>query len=190
MAKAYYIPTGPVNLEDLFPEINFADLSEYYVQVKDTEGTVVATTAIAELGGCCEDDKVRLHFINALGGIDAINFKRVKKEHESKSDTWQKPTSFPLDKTEHSLNRFNVKSNKSYKLVTTDYEENDNDWLDELFDSPLVWRQWTGTQGQDNSFIPVKILDSKRDTVKENDRFTYETTIECIDSHERFTIRN
>lgn len=190
MAQAFYIPVGVKNLEALFPDIDFNSIAEYYVEVKDLEGTVVATTAIAEIGGCCEDDKVRIHFLNTLGAIDAINFKRVKKEHESKSESWQNPESYPLQKTEHAINRFNVKSNKTYTAKTIDYTEDDQDWLDELFDSPLAWIQWAGTQGQPDSFLPIKILDSKRETVKEQDRFTYEVTIEFILSHERFTIRN
>lgn len=190
MAKAYYIPAGPKNLQQIFPEVNFENMASYYVEVKDDLGVVIATTTTARIGGCCEDDKIRINFLNADGGIDAINFKRIKKEHESKSDSRQSPESYPQDKTEHAINRFNVKSNKNYTATTIELTEADQDWLDELFDTPLAWIQWTGVQGQEDSFIPVVILDSKRDTVKEADRFVYEVTIEFKLSHERFTIRN
>lgn len=190
MAKAFYIPMGPKNLQSVFPEINFEDIGSYYVEVKDSEGDVVATTAIATIGGCCEDDKIRLHFLNALGAIDAINMKRITKEHENKSDVRQSSETYPLDKTEHAQNRFNIKSNEKYTATTTDYTESDQEWLDELFDSPLVWIQWAGTQGQPDSFIPIRILDSKRETVKQDERWVYEVTIEFQMSHERFTIRN
>lgn len=190
MAKAYYIPMGPKNLQAVFPEIIFEDISCYYVEIKDSLGTVVATTAIAEIGGCCEDDKIRIHFLNAAGAIDAINLKRIKKEHENKSDKRETPETYPLDKTEHAQNRFNIKSNKTITAKTIDYTENEQDWLDELFDSPLAWLEWEGTQGQNDSFIPIVIQDSKRETVKEDGRYVYEVTIEFKMSHERFTLRN
>lgn len=190
MTKAFYIPIGPKNLQAVFPEIEFGNIADYYVEVKDSLGTVVATTSTVTIGGCCEDDKIRIHFLNALGAIDAINMKRIVKEHENKSDKWEKSTSYPQDKTEHGQNRLNIKSNKPHTARTIEFTEADQDWLDELFDTPLAWLQWEGTQGQPNTFIPIVITDSKRQTVKEDERWVYEVTIEFKLSHERFTLRN
>lgn len=188
--KAYYIPVGPKNLQVFFPQIDFNDIANYYLEVRDENLDTVATTAIATIGGCCESDKVRIHFLNKLGAIDAINFKLTTKEHESKGESWQKPVQYPLSKPDHAINRFNVKSNHLYTAKTIQFFETEQDWLDELFDSPVAWLQWDGIQGQPDSFIPIKISDSKRTTVKEEDRYVYETTIEFILSHERFTLRN
>lgn len=188
--KAYHIPNGPKNLETLFPSINFSQLSHYYIEVLDSDGDVVATSPINQLGGCCEDDKVRIHFLNRLGGIDAINFKLLNEEHEAKSDGFEKPIQYPLVKSEHGGSRLNVKSNDTFKAVNTTYSENEKNWLEELFDSPLAWMEWEGTEGQDDSYIPVIIKDVKFDKVKEEDRFNYEVTIEFILSHEKFNLRN
>lgn len=188
--KAYYIPNGPKNLATVFPAIDFNDVSRYYLEVKDSDNTVVATTTINDIGGCCDDDQVRIHFLNYLGTIDAVNFILQTKEHEPKSDNWQKQISHPLVKTDHGTNRNNVKSNDTLIALTTDYTEEHQDWLDELMDSPVAWFEWTGTQGQPDSFIPIIISDIKREKVKVDDRYTYEIKIEFKISHERFIIRN
>lgn len=188
--KAYHIPNGPKNLAALFPAINFSDLSHYYVEVLDEDGDVVATSPINVLGGCCDDDKIRIHFLNNVGGLDAINFELETMEHQTTSSELEKPVQYPLTKSEHNTGRMNVKSNDTYVATNIAYSEKDKQWLDELFDSPLAWMEWAGTQGQDDSYIPVVILDKKFEKVKKEDRFNYEIRIEFKLSHEKFIIRN
>lgn len=190
MASAYYIPNGPKNLAPLFPGVDFNDLDRYYVEVMDSEGDVVATSNINEIGECCEDDKIRIHFLNSLGAIDAINFVRKNQEHETKSDTRESPTQYPLNKPDHAISRFNVKSNDSFFITCCDYTEEDKEWLDELFDSPIAWMEWAGTQGQEDSYVPIVIIDKKFMKVKQEDRFIYEIDLEIKLSHEKFIIRN
>lgn len=191
MARAYYIPNGPKNLATLFPLVDFDNVGRYYVEVKDTNGDVIATSPMnVQCCGCCEDDRIRINFLNSLGGIDAINFKLVTQEHESKSSEYEKPIQYPLEKPEHGIGRFNVKSNDTFKVSNNEYSEEDKQWLDEILDSPIAWIQWEGTQGQDDSFIPIVILDKKFEKIKENDRFIYELIIEFKMSHEKFIIRN
>jgi len=191
MAKAYYIPNGPKNLETLFPLVDFNNVAKYYVEVKDNNGDVIATSPMnIQCCGCCDEERIRVNFLNGLGAIDAINFKLLTQEHESKSSDFEKPLQYPLEKPEHGIGRFNVKSNDTYKLCNNEYSEEDKQWLDEILDSPIAWIQWEGTQGQDDSFIPIVILDKKFEKIKENDRFIYELTIEFSLSHEKFVIRN
>ena len=191
MAKAYYIPNGPKNLETLFPLVDFNNVAKYYVEVKDNNGDVIATSPMnIQCCGCCDEERIRVNFLNGLGAIDAINFKLLTQEHESKSSDFEKPLQYPLEKPVHGIGRFNVKSNDTYKLCNNEYSEEDKQWLDEILDSPIAWIQWEGTQGQDDSFIPIVILDKKFEKIKENDRFIYELTIEFSLSHEKFVIRN
>ena len=145
MVKVYYIPNGPKNLILLFPAVDFSELSAYYVQVKDSTGDVVATGNINEFDGCCNEDKIRIFFVNYPGAVDGINFKILQQDHESKSDGIETPIKYPLEKPLHNAGRFNVKSNDSFIVSTVDYLEEDKDWFDELFDSFLVWIQWVGT---------------------------------------------
>ncbi|HTD94235.1 MAG TPA: hypothetical protein VK644_10500 [Chitinophagaceae bacterium] len=190
MAKAYYIPNGPKNLQDLFPDIDFNDLSEYYFSVKTQDNAVIATGSLNQLGGCCDENKIRVHFLNYAGATDAVNFILTGIDHEPKSDTWQKQLATPLRQSEHAINRFNVKSNNTYHGVNTEYGENEMAWLNELFDSPLAWLEINGTQDQPDGFLPIVITDKKIENVKQDDRFTYQTEIEFTLSHEKIIIRN
>jgi len=191
MAIAYFIPNGPKNLAILFPGIDFNNVDRYYLEVLDSVGAVVATTVINHIAGCDDDDyKYRIHFLNSAGAIDAINFKLLKQEHETKSEAYEKPLNYPLDRPAHGLGRTNVRSNDTFMLCNVDYTENDKEWLDELLDSPAAWIEWKGSQGQDDSYVPVIIVDKTFDKVTEADRFNYQVTIEIKLSHEKFTIRN
>jgi hypothetical protein len=191
MAKAYYIPNGPENLKNNFPTLNFNDVDEYYLQLVDSTDVVIATTPINKIGGCeNDDDKIRIHFLNYLGTIDAFNFKRINVSHEPTSDEFQQPIAYPLDKTAHGHGRFNVKSNDIISAVNLDYGEEEKDWMDELFDAPLAWVEKSIYQGQLSTFIPIVIIDTKRNKVKQDDRFLYQVQVDFKMSHERFIIRN
>lgn len=191
MAKAYYIPNGPANLQVLFPGIDFSQVAEYYVELIDTANAVVATSPMNHVCGCDDDDDlIRVHFLNTLGAIDAINMKVIVKDHESKSDSFQKPTQYPLVKINHGTGRFNSRSNDTYKAVTIDYYEEDMDWLDELFDAPLAWIEQPAIQGQEASYTPIVIVDKKTSKQKQEDRYVYQVELEFTLSHEKFIIRN
>lgn len=188
--KAYYIPNGPANLEALFPSIDFAQVAEYYVEVMEGDA-VIATTPMNQICGCEDDeDCFRIHFLNGLGAIDGIDFKMIEKLHEPKSDTFQKPTSYPLVKTDHSIGRFNVKSNDTIRACSIVYNEQHMDWIDELFDSPVAWIEQPDTQGQGVTYLPILILDKKNIKLKQEERYTYQVEIEFQFSHEKFIIRN
>lgn len=191
MAKAYYIPNGPANLQSIFPAVDFTQVAEYYVDILDDNNVQVATTTMNQICGCEDDDDcIRIFFQNGQGAIDAVNFKVTEKNHEAKSDAYQKPTSYPLVKADHSVNRLNVKSNTTYKAVTIDYNEEDFDWLEQLFDAPLAWIYQPAIQGQAAACLPVVILDQVFPKQKVEDRFTYQVEIEFKLSHEKFIIRN
>jgi len=189
--KVYYIPNGPKNLASLFPSINWSNLDQYYVEVTERcDGDTIATSNINNFDGDCCEDTVRLHFQNYSGAIDAINFKMLIKEHEAKSTQYQKAPNYPLVKTEHAASRYNVKANDTLTLYNHDYREEDQAWINELIDSPFILMEWLGTQGQDDSYIPVVIEDSKMLNHKFEDRYQYEVTINVKLSHEKYIIRN
>lgn len=189
--KVYYIPNGPVNIQTLFPGINFRNVAEYYLEIQDNTATQIATTPINELsGGCCCDDKMRIHFLNYLGTIDCVNFKIITNEHEAKSSSSRRSVTYPLVRRTHAVNRTDVKANDTYTLSTYDYGEKDMAWLDELIDSPLAFAEWGGTQGQAPDYIPVIIQDTKKITLKQDDKWSYEVIIQVKLSHDRIIIRN
>ncbi len=186
--KAVYIPSGTKNLAALFPTVNFNDIEEYIVDLMDITGHALATTT-NYLIDSCEGDAARIHFLNKLGGIDAMNFKPITTEHGATSDSSERPTVYPLSKPLHAINRFNVKSNETFTLTSIEYSEADMVWVTELLDAPLAWMEWKGTQGQPDSYLPVVIQDQKFQILKEDERYTYEVTILCILSNTRQNIR-
>lgn len=187
---AYYIPDGPKNLNaGFYPDLDFTTIAEYYLEVL-AGGTTIATTPILQLNGECCDDKVRLHFLNYLGAIDTINFKLSEDEHEAKSDEWQRPTPYPLVKSLHGRNRFNVKANDTLDLILGDYEERDMTWIDELVDSPLAWIEWLGTEGQNDDYLPIIVLDGRVKNKKSVDPFSNDVPISITYSHDKIIIRN
>jgi hypothetical protein len=188
MAKAYYLPNGPKNLASLFPAIEFNNLAEYYLQVK-ADTVVIISTTMNVLEGCNSEDQVRIHFLNSAGTIDAINFKLLTIEHDPKSSSKESPVTFPLSKPDHAVGRFNVQANDIYTVCNTDYAEADMPWITELFDSPLAWMEWTGKQGQADSYLPIVITDTKIQSIKEEDRFVYEAKLQFKLSHGKSILR-
>lgn len=186
--SVFYIPDGPANLHPLFAP-NFGDIAEYYLEVKDTTGAIIATTNIMTVNGC-EDDYFRIHFLNRLGAIDAINFHVTDITQEVKSDTTERPTTTPLVKSQHAVRRFSVRSNDKHTGLNQEFHEEDLDFVDELFASPLHWLQWKGTQSQVDDYIPIVLSDQKNMKRKAEDRYSYDVTVEFTLSHEKFIIRN
>lgn len=191
MAKAYYIPNGTANLSQLFPSIDFTQVAECYVELIDSSDTVIATTPLSQICGCDDpDDQMRIHFLNALGAVDAINFKKAKVEHEAKSERFERPVSYPLNRTLHAQGRFNIKANDIITIWNYEYTEAEMDWLNELVDSPVAWVEKEGKQGMPATFIPIIILDAKVTNMQLENRFIREIELQYTMSHPKFTIRN
>lgn len=188
MQSVYYLPSGPKNLNGIFPAIDFGQLDQYFIEVLDTSDTVAVTTPTFQLKDYCEDN-VRVHFVNYLGAVDAVNFLRLTQQHDVKSGEKQTPLGYPLIKSKHSASRFNVRSNDMFTCVCGEYYEDKLAWLDELLDSPMAWMEWSGKQGQMDSYLPIVISDAKSVKVQEEDRFRYDITISFKLSNERIIIR-
>lgn len=187
--KVIYIPSGTKNLKSLFPALNFSDIEEYHVEIQDASNAAVATSN-SYLVESCDDDIIRIHFLNYLGTIDSVNGRRVSRQHESKSQSWERPISDVLEKAAHGIQRFDVRSNELYTVRTNEFPEDKLPWLEELVDTPKAWLEWTGTQGQSDAYLPIVIADSTIEVVKEEDRYYYEVQLSFKMSNERITIRN
>ena len=189
MARIYYIPNGPKNLASLFPTVDWNEVSEYFVAVMNTSDEVMASTVLNKICSCCDEDKVRLHFLNHLGTYDAINFPKPKIERESVSDQYRDGLTDPLDKEDTGMERFNVLSNETSE-VKLKCQEKDLPWLMECADSPKAFIEWKGIEGQLDSYMPVVILDSKKVVLKNDLEFEYEFILSYKLSNEYSTIRN
>lgn len=186
--NAYYIPDGPKNLALIFTDVDFSKVTEYYVEAGNGSD-VIATTPVYKVEKPC-GDSIRIAFVNYLGAMDYITCCRQAIDHDAKSDQVQSPLRYPLVKSQPSISRLNVKSNDTYTVVTDEFNETDLDFLDELFDSPIAWIQWDGTEGQEDSYLPIVIKDATLPKLKADDRFSYETIIQFTFSNDRINIRS
>jgi hypothetical protein len=166
MPEIYYIPSGPKNLTTLFPSINWDLIQDYYIEVL-TGTTVVATTPTVKVNCCCDPDGIRIDFFNALGQYDGITFQKPTITHDVEDSIYEKSISYPLQKTDTGMERFNVSSNDTYEAVTNCYDESDKDWLMELFDNTKAFIEWTSDEGEGSSYLPI-IITSKSFTKQKN----------------------
>jgi hypothetical protein len=95
---------------------------------------------------CCAN-KVRLHWLNRLGGSDAYTFTNKKIVSESNSSTLAQkaqswiltaPSSYSFDK-----GRFKIQqtATKEYEVESTFYDVSWGEWLAELLSSPEVYME-------------------------------------------------
>jgi hypothetical protein len=187
----FLLPSGPKNLQSLFPGVDFTQVDEYYLQIQDQDSLeVLATTNNFKRSCCCNDDIFRLFFVNSVGGIDAINFQLMTEDTETISSSWKKPLKYPLEKWDGGKQRYNVTSNETWVVMNRCFQEEDQAWLKEFKATPNAWIQWFGTQGQDDDYIPVVVKDGKFTTRKFEGRYEYILQVEIEMSNDNITIRN
>jgi hypothetical protein len=187
--NALYIPNGPANLASVFPLVSFNDIEEYYVQALTSANAIQLTTVHNLLSNPC-DDMMRVHFVNYDGAIDAINFKKKNIDHDTKSDSYETPMKSGDDRSLHGINRFNIKANDTYSVISTDYNEQHMKWLQQLFDTPAAWMELRGVYFEGDVYNPIVVLDGKLNKVKYEDRFNYEVELTFKFSHDTITLRN
>lgn len=191
--KVLYIPEGIANLQQIFPTINFNDVDEYSVVVHGENNEPMAESRTIRLDCCCNEEKIRINFINSIGEIDSINFFRAIEETETKSDSWEKSLKFPLDKTLGGNYRLNTQSNENYEAETKCWSEKEQYWIKELLSTPKAWIEMKLPNGflesDEKQYIPIIIADSKIITRKNELRYEYIVKIKFSMSNENITLR-
>ena len=191
--KVYQIPEGIPNIKDYFPELDFGEVAEWSVFVKDQTGAILGESRTNVLGCCCVPDKVRIHFINSFGQIDAINFIRTDVDLDVKSDNWEKALKFPLNRTVGGTHRRGVSSNESFQVETNCFTEKDQEWISELAMSPLAWIEVFLPNGLreeiQKELIPINITDMKFPKRKAEKRYEYLVKIKFTMSNENINFR-
>jgi len=177
MKNILNIPSGTKNLAIIFDSINFNNVDEYYIEVLSEGYTVIATSPVYKIVDC--EDILRIHFLNSLGEMEALNFKKTDVQHETKSENYKTGLQ---GKEVHNIARTGIVANDIYSGVCT-MEEKNTDYYDELLDTPLAYLEKSGI------YLPIVILDKKSVKFKADDRFYYEISIEFKLSHEKIVIR-
>jgi hypothetical protein len=122
----------------------------YSIQAGNLIGTSFTLQSVKymfQIVDCCAN-KIRLHWLNRLGGVDAYTFTNKKTVFEgTKSDQAQKPQSFNYSATPptttYDKGRFKIQQivNKSYELESTFYDAFWGQWIAELLSSPEVYME-------------------------------------------------
>lgn len=194
--NTYFIPNGPGNLASLFPAIIWSNVEWYRITVNGGGGAIASSTRNYLTGECCDPPyRMRIHFLNFLGGVDAINFKILTDEFGATSDRYQRPAQMPWDfqRSRHGRNRYNVKANHTVTLECNDYPPEDNEWINELVASPRAWLEWNNPQNEideDPDYLPIIINDIKILDQNEAEPSTNRIQIEMTYSYDKFIIRN
>lgn len=134
----------------------------------------------------------RIAFLNRLGHYDSVTFSTVDETLKVTSSTMQipltiAPTQFNKYLVGHS--RFNIQSNENNVLQGV-FDESEMAWLKELFESPKAYIEMKGTQGQDDYYLPIVLLDAESATRTTTDRYSYLVTIQYAPANDHIVIRN
>ncbi len=126
---------------------------------------------------CCAN-KLRLHWLNRLGGADAYTFTNKKTVLEgSKSEQAQKPQSFNYTSTPptntYDKGRFKIQQivNKTYEVESTFYDPSWGAWIAELISSPEVYMETT------SGLVAVIVEDSEIKIEETNELVNVSLTI-------------
>jgi len=97
---------------------------------------------------CSKYEPVRIHWLNKLGGIDSLNFnlKSIDKT-DVKRESYQQQhhtfTGFTYDYTKASRGQvdYDIKMTETLKVNTDYLTEAESIWMQDLFTSPVVYRE-------------------------------------------------
>ncbi len=174
--RRYYIPTGIPQLLALDNTIPFDTFDYYYVFVKSVthaDKMIFATPKIKVVHHCA--DRARIWFRNNLGSLDILNFNGTTEETDVVSNP--KYTNNDFQNKFGVFGRTNTKSVDRVTAIGT-FEENDMPIIKELLASSLAFVERTGTDDGQLRLHPIKITDTSKQTLKFEDRYEYEMTIE------------
>lgn len=189
MASTFFIPSGTKNLRALFPNVDWDRLEEYHLEVNDATGTLLATTPTTFVQTQCEDDVWRIHFVNNLGGVDAISGKRMASSVEVKGEVINRGAPVPFNSDVHAQLSSVGNEDERFTLCFA-LKESELQWFRELIETPLCWREWTGIEGEPDSYQPLVITEGKMPLYQEEDNYIYQVNITFTPSQRKVLLRN
>lgn len=188
MSKVILIPDGPENLKTYFPNVDWRDIKDYYVEVLDGDMEIMATTVVNKNCNCCNEG-IKIRFLNKMGTFDSLVFLKPVKVAENESVTYKRGLSNPLIKTDTGTERFDVRSNDTWTARRYGVEQ-EMPWLRECQDSVKAFIEWPGEQGQPPDYIPIVIQDSSLTLIKNTNDYRYEFVLTFKNANEQLNIRN
>jgi hypothetical protein len=155
--RFWRIPVGPYDITNIDASLMSASTpttvlngaKSYVIRLLNTSLVQVSEAVTFNLDQqCSKYEPVRLHWLNKLGGIDSLNFnlKSIDKT-DVKRESYQQQhhtfTGFTYDYTKASRGQvdYDIKMTETLKVNTDYLTEAESIWMEDLFTSPVVYRE-------------------------------------------------
>lgn len=201
-ARLWSIATSPQSLNNIGPALLLgsqpiitASVATYTIEIQNAAFNPVSEILNFTIEEPCRYEIFRLQFLNKLGGIDSYNFssRSVKSSTASRKSYTRGGTDITSGgiQYKHEDNGtvdYFIKSRNRIKLQSDYLTVAENDWLEELIQSPYVLLEFTDLSGVHN-FKQVKVVTNDWvNRVLEIDKL-FRLTINIELAHENFRQR-
>lgn len=190
--QTHYLNAGIPNMSALFPGLTWTGIDYYTVFIAGIFIDIATQTYYVKNDGCC-NDRIRIFFVNLLGGYDAIDFQLTEEITKATSGQYQKSKAYiDPSKRDRGTGRFQPQQSDFVGVWTEDYTEADMPWIKELIGSAQAYIQVSPdtAQGETAEFFPIEILDSELTTRKKDDNFVYNVSVKFRYSNEVINLRS
>jgi hypothetical protein len=155
--RYWRIPVGPYDITNIDASLMSASTpttvlngaKSYVIRMLNTSLVQVSEAVTFNVDQqCSKYEPVRLHWMNKLGGIDSLNcnLKSIDKtdvKRESYHQQHHTFTGFTYDytKASHGQVDYDIKMTETLKVNTDYLTEAESIWMEDLFTSPVVYRE-------------------------------------------------
>lgn len=142
-----------------------SSIDRYFIEMYEDDSAIDGIQVVLD----CQPKSrsLNLHFLNALGGYDTMNFSLVNKESRTGEKKSYSSAEYAYNSTGATMDRKNsnniyyggatnfwVEQGIAMKLTSNWVNQKEYRWLKELIYSPEVYLEWN------NNFLPITITDS------------------------------
>ena len=141
-----------------------------------------------------KNERIRLFFVNLLGGLDGVNMLLTEEKSIVSSSEYMKTKDawYPNRVSDRGTGRFQPEQSNVIECWTEDYPEEDRPWLDELVGTAQAYVQAENDNVQEvyDYVTPIVILDAEVVTKKKEDSFVYNLAVKFKYSNEVINLRS
>ena len=185
------VPSSPLTITDKIGSMMFlgSDLnaSTAYVTFTLAKGDLSADRSEAirfDVQEVCRDDKIRLKWVNPLGGIDSFTFiSRTKKETRFRSKNYEQVIEKGFSVYDRGRTVLSVEAEEAIDVFSDSLTTAQLNWLSEIGRSNGVWIE-DGT-----NLVPVNVTSRKVKTLDNEDKI-FQCSYKLVKSNKYNTQRN
>jgi hypothetical protein len=153
------VNSDPSDWSSGLPSTFLTGVSYYTVSIRNVSILTNSETFTFYVNAkCSKYTPIRLHWLNRLGGFDSFNFiYKSEIDTDVKRSTYQQEphtfsgTSWRYTKASRGVTTYNVEMTSGMKVNTDFLTDTESAWMEDLFTSPVVYRE------VDNQLIAVNV---------------------------------